>query len=54
MHLLDGGINEALNEIFSYDGFGTMIYSNEYQQICRIFKKDVRSVMSLDPPICAK
>ena len=36
-----------LTEIFSYDGFGTMVYSNEYQQIRRIFKKDVRSVMSL-------
>ena len=41
-------VNEALlTEIFSYDGFGTMVYSNEYQQIRRIFKKDVRSVMSL-------
>jgi amino-acid N-acetyltransferase len=48
VHLLDGGINEALlTEIFSYDGFGTMVYSNEYQQIRRIFKKDVRSVISL-------
>lgn len=47
-HLLDGGINEALlTEIFSHDGFGTMVYSNEYQQIRRIFKKDVRSVMTL-------
>lgn len=48
VHLLDGGINEALlTEIFSHEGFGTMVYSNEYQQIRRIFKKDVRSVMSL-------
>ncbi|HET9522819.1 MAG TPA: amino-acid N-acetyltransferase [Terrimicrobiaceae bacterium] len=48
VHLLDGGINEALlTEIFSHDGFGTMVYSNEYQQIRRIFKKDVRAVMSL-------
>jgi amino-acid N-acetyltransferase len=48
VHLLDGGINEALlTEIFSYDGFGTMVYSNEYQQVRRIFKKDVRAVMSL-------
>lgn len=47
-HLLDGGINEALlTEIFSHEGFGTMIYSNEYQQIRRIFKKDVRGVMAL-------
>jgi amino-acid N-acetyltransferase len=48
VHLLDGGVNEALlTEIFSYDGFGTMVYSNEYQQIRRVFKKDVRSVMAL-------
>jgi amino-acid N-acetyltransferase len=48
VHLLDGGINEALlTEIFSHEGFGTMVYSNEYQQIRRIFKKDVRAVMLL-------
>ena len=47
-HLLDGRINEALlTEIFSHDGSGTMIYSNEYQQIRRIYKKDVRSIMAL-------
>jgi amino-acid N-acetyltransferase len=47
-HLLNGEINEALlTEIFSHEGFGTMVYSNEYQQVRRIFKKDVRGVMSL-------
>jgi len=47
-HLLDGRINEALlTEIFSHDGSGTMIYSNEYQQIRRIYKKDVRSIIAL-------
>lgn len=47
-HLLDGRVNEALlTEIFSHDGSGTMIYSNEYQQIRRIYKKDVRAIMSL-------
>jgi len=47
-HLLDGRINEALlTEIFSHEGSGTMVYSNEYQQIRRIFKKDVRAVMNL-------
>lgn len=47
-HLLDGSINEALlTEIFSHEGFGTMVYSNEYQQIRRVFKKDVRGVMAL-------
>jgi len=48
VHILDGNVNEALlTEIFSHEGFGTMVYSNEYQQIRRIFKKDVRAVMSL-------
>lgn len=47
-HLLDGRVNEALlTEIFSHEGSGTMVYSNEYQQIRRIFKKDVRAVMTL-------
>jgi amino-acid N-acetyltransferase len=48
VHLLDGHRDEALlAEVFSHDGVGTMIYSNEYQQIRRIFKKDVRAVMGL-------
>jgi amino-acid N-acetyltransferase len=48
VHLINGVVNEALlTEIFSNEGVGTMIYSNEYQQIRRIFKKDVRAVMSL-------
>ncbi len=48
VHLLDGTIDEALlSEVFSHEGIGTMVYSNEYQQIRRIFKKDVRAVMSL-------
>ncbi|MCS7009637.1 MAG: GNAT family N-acetyltransferase, partial [Chthoniobacterales bacterium] len=48
VHILDGSINEALlAEIFSHEGVGTMIYSNEYQQIRRIFKKDVRSILQL-------
>jgi len=48
VHLINGLVNEALlSEVFSHDGIGTMIYSNEYQQIRRIYKKDVRSVMTL-------
>ncbi len=47
-HVLNGAMNEALlSEIFSHEGIGTMVYSNEYQQIRRIFKKDVRAVISL-------
>lgn len=48
VHLLNGNVNEALlTEVFSPDGIGTMVYGNEYQQIRRVFKKDVRNVMSL-------
>lgn len=48
VHLLNGLKDEALlSEVFSQEGIGTMIYSNEYQQIRRVFKKDVRAVMSL-------
>ncbi len=48
VHLLNGNINEALlAEIFSNGGIGTMVYSNEYEQIRRLYKKDVRAVMSL-------
>lgn len=48
IHILDGTVNEALlDEVFSNEGIGTMIYSNEYQQIRKVFKKDVRAVMSL-------
>ncbi|PWU10877.1 MAG: amino-acid N-acetyltransferase [Verrucomicrobia bacterium] len=48
VHILDGNVNEALlTEIFSNEGFGTMIHSDEYQQIRRIYKKDIRNVMTL-------
>jgi amino-acid N-acetyltransferase len=48
VHLLDGKVNEALlTEVFSHEGVGTMVYSNEYQQIRRVFKKDVRGIMTL-------
>jgi amino-acid N-acetyltransferase len=48
VHLLNGTVNEALlAEVFSNGGIGTMIYSNEYEQIRRVYKKDVRAVISL-------
>lgn len=48
VHILDGKINEALlKEIFSNEGFGTMVYSNEYQQIRGLLKKDVRDILGL-------
>ncbi|HYY31920.1 MAG TPA: amino-acid N-acetyltransferase [Chthoniobacterales bacterium] len=48
VHLLNGNINEALlAEIFSNGGVGTMVYSNEYEQVRHLYKKDIRAVMSL-------
>jgi amino-acid N-acetyltransferase len=48
VHLLNGNVNEALlAEIFSNGGVGTMVYSNEYEQIRRLYKKDIRAVTSL-------
>lgn len=48
VHLLNGNENEALlAELFSNEGIGTMVYSNEYEQIRRVYKKDVRAVMNL-------
>ena len=48
VHLLNGNVDEALlAEVFSHQGVGAMIYSNEYQQIRRVYKKDVRAVMAL-------
>lgn len=48
VHLLNGEMNEALlTEIFSNEGYGTMVHSNEYQQIRRVFKKDVRAIVAL-------
>ena len=36
-----------LAEVFSNDGIGTLIYANEYQQIRRAMKKDVRAIQLL-------
>jgi len=47
-HLLNGSVDEALlAEVFSHHGVGAMVFSNEYQQIRRVYKKDVRAVMAL-------
>lgn len=48
VHLLNGSTDEALlSEVFSTEGVGTMIYGNDYQQIRRVMKKDVRAVLDL-------
>lgn len=47
-HILDGREDEALlEELFSSEGVGTMIYADEYTEVRRAFKKDTRSIMRL-------
>ncbi|NCC59722.1 MAG: amino-acid N-acetyltransferase [Verrucomicrobiae bacterium] len=48
VHLINGLVNESLiTEIFSNEGVGTLIYANEYQQIRRATRKDIRTIMVL-------
>ncbi|MBS0657581.1 MAG: amino-acid N-acetyltransferase [Verrucomicrobia bacterium] len=48
VHLLDGHQNEALlAEVFSNEGVGTMIHSNDYQMIRRAQKRDARRILAL-------
>jgi amino-acid N-acetyltransferase len=48
VHVINGRVDEGLlAEVFSNDGIGTLIYANEYQQIRRAMKKDVRAIQLL-------
>lgn len=48
VHVLNGTVDEGLlAEVFSNEGIGTLIYANEYQQIRRALKKDIRSLLRL-------
>ncbi len=48
VHLLDGRVCDGLlNEIFSNEGVGTLIYGNDYQQIRRATRRDVRLIHNL-------
>ncbi len=48
IHIIDGREQEGLlGEVFSNEGIGTLIYTNEYQAIRTALKKDVRAVYSL-------
>jgi amino-acid N-acetyltransferase len=48
VHVINGKVDEGLlAEVFSNEGIGTLIYANEYQQIRRAMKKDVRSIQLL-------
>jgi len=48
VHLIDGAIHDGLlNEIFSNDGVGTLIYGNDYQQIRKATRRDIRLIYNL-------
>jgi len=48
VHVINGHLDECvLAEVFSNEGIGTLIYANEYQQIRRALKKDIRSLLKL-------
>lgn len=48
VHILDGRVFDGLlNEIFSNEGVGTLVYGNDYQQIRKARKTDVRLISNL-------
>lgn len=48
VHIINGQLDECvLAEVFSNEGVGTLVYANEYQQIRRALKKDVRNLLKL-------
>ena len=48
VHLVDGRIYDGLiNEIFSNIGVGSLIYGNDYQQIRKATRRDVRAIHNL-------
>jgi amino-acid N-acetyltransferase len=48
VHVINGKVDEGLlAEVFSNEGIGTLIYANEYQQIRKALKKDIRHILML-------
>src|SRR5205814_1258347 len=48
VHIINGKVDEGLlAEVFSNEGIGTLVYANEYQQIRRAMKKDIRHILLL-------
>jgi len=54
VHIINGRVDEGLlAEVFSNEGIGTLIYMNEYEQIRRALKKDIRAIMQITKPSVA-
>ena len=48
VHVVDGRVFDGLlNEIFSNEGVGSLIYGNDYQQIRKATRRDVRLIYNL-------
>ncbi len=48
VHVINGAMEEGLlAEVFTNEGVGTLVYANEFQQIRRALKKDIRSIVNL-------
>ena len=48
VHIVDGRVFDGLlNEIFSNEGVGSLIYGNDYQQIRKATRRDVRFIYNL-------
>jgi amino-acid N-acetyltransferase len=54
VHIINGRVDEGLlAEVFSNEGIGTLIYADQYQQIRKALKKDIRRIMQLTKPSVA-
>ena len=48
VHVINGRVDEGLlAEVFSNEGIGTLVYANDYQQIRRARRGDVRAIEQL-------
>jgi hypothetical protein len=48
VHIINGQVDEGLlAEVFSNEGIGTLVYANEYRQIRRARRRDIRSIQQL-------
>ncbi len=54
VHVINGRVEEGLlAEVFTNEGVGTLIYANEFQQIRRALKKDIRHILQITKPSVA-
>ena len=48
VHVINGGVDDGLlAEVFSNEGIGTLVYANDYQQIRKARRSDVRAIEQL-------